>query len=158
MEISIKTYKHLKALGHSDTEIAEHFNVELWELTSFVTMQKALRSPGRPTQAPIVDGMKVCTKCKLPRPLEAYDRNRAKPGGIVAQCKTCLRPPKPSPLDSDPETVAFKLKIEFEGIEAAKQELDTIKTKIAALRASLKASEHTETAYTRALDTYHLDN
>jgi hypothetical protein len=61
-------------------------------------------------------------------------------------------------LDSDPETVAFKMQInvlgELEEVKAIQRQL---KTKLDALRANTEATEHSYAQVTRALDTYHLD-
>lgn len=38
-----------------------------------------------------VNGMKVCSKCKVEKPVEEYGKNRAKADGLRGDCKACGR-------------------------------------------------------------------
>jgi hypothetical protein len=151
-------YLFFSALGKSDQDFAEHLGMDFTDAQSYLRLQRATRKPGKLRRV-IYQGQAVCSECNKAKPVDAFYKNKSKPCGLSPKCKACTYKYKPSPLDNDPETVAYKLQITTLGeIDEVKAIQHQLKTKIAALKVDLEATEHKHAQVTRALDTYHLDN
>jgi hypothetical protein len=44
---------------------------------------------GHPIVALTQDGLRICCRCKVPKPASAYTKNRNKKDGLDARCREC---------------------------------------------------------------------
>jgi len=85
-----------------------------------------------------------CSKCCLPKPLEAFRRDPSTARGYSYDCRTCLReqykrahPPK-GPHSSNPHVMGYIDRINEKGIAIAEAQIETAARLLRAYRKALK--------------------